>query len=81
MLVIEGENFVRPGDLVSIWLDSDLQIRKLLFQTVLDGDRLDGMVVYRPLENGPLHPARIVVDIPAKKIRAILENYDYSRES
>ena len=78
---IKGRDFVREGDSVIMWVDATTHhIRKLEFRTVLEEDRLDGIVDYKTLEEGLNYAARIVIKIPSRELRTVLEHFDYERQ-
>jgi hypothetical protein len=78
---VKGRNFVNQGDSVIMWVDSTSHlVRKLEFRTLLEEDRLDGIVDYKTLEDGLSYAARVVIKIPARELRAVLEHFDYDRQ-
>ncbi len=78
---IRGRDFAREGDSVIMWVDATThQLRKLEFHTVLEEDRMDGIIDYKTLEDGLNYAARVVIKIPARELRTVLEHFDYERQ-
>jgi len=78
---IEGTGFVQPGDTATFWIDQQTKgARRFTFTTILDGDPMTGDVQYARVPGGPSYAAQTVIDVPAKKIRAKVETFDYVKQ-
>ena len=78
---IEGTGFMQPGDTATFWLDQQTKrARRFTFATILDGDSMTGEVQYARVPGGPSYAAQTVIDIPAKKVRAKVETFDYVKQ-
>ena len=83
VLKIKGNNFLRPGDTVTMWVEKEtLKPQELRFQTVLGEKKelVDGSIDYRTLASGPYYAARVVVQIPKEKTEATIELFDHVRQ-
>ena len=75
---VKGISFAIKGDTVTMWVDRETkQVRKLTITTALDKERIDAVIDYKTLKSGLSYPARTLVKIPAEKIRAVVETFDY----
>ena len=80
-ILISGQGFIQPGDNASYWIDPATKIpSRFEFQTVLDGDPVSGKVEFGQVPGGPQYTARIIVSVPAKKVSAKIENFNYQRQ-
>jgi hypothetical protein len=78
---VRGSGFLMPGDRVSFWIDPETgEARRFTFHTRLDGKSVDGTVDYRSVPDGPVYPARTVVNIPEEEVRATIENFDFREQ-
>ncbi|MBP7866873.1 MAG: hypothetical protein KA419_13100 [Acidobacteria bacterium] len=76
-----GSAFIQPSDKVTFWVDAETKAPvRYEFQTVLDGDAVSGKVDFGQAPNGPQYAARLVIDVPAKKVSAKIENFKYERQ-
>ena len=78
---VKGISFASKGDTVAMWVNQDTkQIRKLTITTALEKERVDAVIDYKTLKSGLNYPARTLVKIPADKIRAVVETFDYEAQ-
>ena len=64
-----------------MWVDQETkQVRKLTITTALGKERVDVIIDYKTLKSGLSYPARTLVKIPADKIRAVVETFDYEAQ-
>jgi len=78
---ISGTSFIQPGDKASYWIDPATQSPcRFEFQTVLDGDPVSGKVEFAQVPGGPQYFARLLVSVPAKKVSAKIENFNYQKQ-
>ena len=64
-----------PGS-PAVWFDGS-DVDGMQNQTLMDGDPVNGQVDFRTLQDGTSHPARTTISMPAKNLRATVENFDY----
>ena len=81
-LKVHGEKLIQPGDTATLWVRSDGYLpQKIAFTSQLKKNSLTGTIVFRTLENGPVYPARTIVQIASRKnTRITIENFDYNRQ-
>jgi hypothetical protein len=78
---VKGISFAIKGDTVAMWVDRETkQVRKLTVTTALEEERVDAIIDYKTLNSGLSYPARILVKLPAEKIRAVVETFDYETQ-
>ncbi len=78
---VKGISFAIKGDTVAMWVDQETkQVRKLTVTTALGKERVDVIIDYKTLKSGLNYPARTLVKIPADKIRAVVETFDYEAQ-
>ena len=72
---------IAPGDKLVYEIDPKTQaLSRVLFHATLEGDPVDGTVEFATVPGGgPSYPARTTVRVPAKKITAKIENFNYVR--
>jgi hypothetical protein len=46
----------------------------------LDGDPVDGQVQFASLSGGPNYAAKTTLNVPAKQVSALIENFNYSQQ-
>ena len=74
-----GSNVVEKGDAVEFILDpATRQPKKYTFDTQLNGDAVRGVIQFGMVPNGPRYPAQIAVDVPSRKLRAQVDNFDFT---
>jgi hypothetical protein len=44
----------------------------------MEGDPVEGSVIYKNLPSGVYYPAQTVITLPSKNIQAITQNFDYN---
>jgi hypothetical protein len=76
-----AEGVIAPGDKLVYEIDPKTQaLHRILFHATLEGDPVDGTVEMGNVPGGgPSYAARTTVSVPAKKITAKLENFEYVR--
>lgn len=80
-VLIQGTNFIVPGDSVTYWLDGQSrQLAKMQIQTVHDEEQVELLVEFRQLEGGLNVDARSTVQVPRREIKITIENFDYERQ-
>jgi hypothetical protein len=78
MMELSGSNFVRDDDKVTIDIDRNIFIiRRLTFTSLLDDDDLMGTIEYEVDNNSFKYPAKIRVDVPAKRLRLTFSNENF----
>jgi hypothetical protein len=78
LMEISGANFIRNDDKVTIDIDRNIFIlRRLTFTSVLEDDDLMGTIEYEVDSNGFKYPARVKVDVPAKRLRLNFINSNF----
>lgn len=77
-----AEGVIVPGDKLVYEIDPSTQaINRVLFNSTLEGDPLDGTVKMTSVPGGgPSHAQQVTVNAPAKKITATIENFNYVRQ-
>ena len=73
-------NFVKPGDTMSLALDSGrLAIQKVNINSYLDSqkDAITLQVVYAVLPDGTSYPGQITLNAPAKNVVVVVQNSNY----
>ncbi|MBP7147676.1 MAG: hypothetical protein KBD01_09035 [Acidobacteria bacterium] len=74
-------DFVSQGDKVTFWVDKAAnRPLRFHFATTLDEDPVEGKVKYGLRDDGLQYPEHIVISVPAKKVSAIIETFDYLRQ-
>jgi uncharacterized protein YidB (DUF937 family) len=75
---VKGISFAIKGDTVAMWVDRETKlVRKMTITTALGEERVDAIIDYKMLKSSLSYPARTLVKIPAEKIRAVVETFDY----
>ncbi len=77
-----AEGVISPGDKLVYEIDPKTQaINRVLFHATLEGDPIDGTVQFANVPGGgPSYAATTVVNAPAKKLTAKIENFQYVRQ-
>jgi hypothetical protein len=77
-----AEGVIIPGDKLVYEVDPKTQaLNRVLFNTILEGDPVDGTVQITTVPGGgPSHAAQVTVNVPKKKITATIENFNYVRQ-
>jgi hypothetical protein len=74
-------SFLQPGDKATFWVDKQTSAPvRFQFNTSLQGDPVEGIVEFGRVPNGPQYAARISVSVPAKKVTAKIENFDFVKQ-
>ena len=77
-----AEGVIVPGDKLVYEVDPKTQaVNRVLFNTTLEGDPVDGTVQITSVPGGgPSHAAQVTVNAPKKKITATINNLNYVRQ-
>jgi len=80
-LQIRAGGFLQPGDKATFLHDSQSQqLKQFTFSTTLDGENVLGTVQYAKVTNGPTYAARSIIQVPGKKVTAVVENFDFLKQ-
>ncbi|MBP7866872.1 MAG: hypothetical protein KA419_13095 [Acidobacteria bacterium] len=78
---VSAGGFINPGDRAVYWLDKETKVpRRFVFETKLEGDAVKATAEFGQVQGGPQYVARLTIDVPAKKVSAKIENYNYQRQ-
>jgi hypothetical protein len=55
-------------------------LKRFMFHAMLEGDPVEGEVQFATLPNGPNYAARTTVNVPAKQLSAVVENFQYVKQ-
>jgi hypothetical protein len=81
VLQIYATDVIAPGDKMVYEITPDTQkLTRVMFNTALDGDPLDGQVEFATIPGGPNYAARTTVNVPKKQLTAIVENFQYVKQ-
>lgn len=73
--------FLEPDDTATFWIDAASgQVDRFGFMTMLDGLKVLGEVEYGRLDDGTRYAENITVEVPEKRVRAVVETFDYIRQ-
>jgi hypothetical protein len=77
-----AEGVISPGDKLTYEIDPKTQaIHRVLFHATLEDDPIDGTVEFANVPGGgPSYAATTMVNAPAKKLTAKIENFMYVRQ-
>jgi hypothetical protein len=77
-----AEGVISAGDKLTYEIDPRTQaLNRVLFHATLEGDPIDGTVQFANVPGGgPSYAATAMVNAPAKKLTARIENFQYARE-
>jgi hypothetical protein len=79
---IFGSNVVSDHDTLSLWIDPKVrEKRQLEILTSLDDDPVQLMSQFRRLPDGTLYTSLTTVEIRAKKLKMVTENFDFARST
>jgi hypothetical protein len=77
---IQGNDIVQTGDTMTLWTDPRTkETRQLDIRALLEGKPMRIGSVFAKLPDGISYTKQTTVDIDAKKMRIITENFDYTR--
>ena len=77
-----GRNVVAPGDSLSVWTDAETrQTRKIVVETVFQGDTVDFTATFKTLSSGLTYMAYAEVNVPTKQMTLQVQNFDYNRNN
>lgn len=80
LLMMQGNNVVKPGDSLSIWATpSKNQMKKVQISTTYEGGAATITCTYKTKPNGLTHMSMADVDIPDKGLTLMIHNYDYEQ--
>lgn len=73
-----GTSFLVPGDEVTLWLDRATgKPERFEFRSELNGDRVEGVLHYRVLPNGPFYAAYAGIEMPGPGTSATVESFEF----
>ena len=73
--------FLEPDDTATFWIDPATRTpSRFGFATTLDGFKVLGEVEYGQLTDGTCYARKVRVEVPEKKVRALVETFDYVRQ-
>jgi len=74
-------DFLRKGDRATFWIDKGTHAPvRFDFVTTLDEDAVEGKVEFGQVTDGPRYAGRVTVSVPARKVTAKVENFDYMKQ-
>jgi hypothetical protein len=77
---IQGNDIVQTGDTMTLWVDPRTrETRQSDIRTTLEGKPMRIASLFAKLPDGVPYTKQTIVDIEAKKMRIITENFDYTR--
>ena len=77
-LRIQATNVVVQGDTMTLWVDPQTFLfRQVQIDSVYEKKPMKLDVEFQGLPQGPTVSARVILDYPEKKVRVLIENYDY----
>jgi hypothetical protein len=80
-LEIKAGGFLQSVDKATFLHDSQSQqLKQFIFSTTLDDEKVLGKVDYAKVSNGPAYAARTIVQVPGKKVTAVVENFDFLKQ-
>ncbi len=80
LMELSGSNFIRGDDKVTIDIDRNIFIvRRLTFTSLLEDDDLMGTIEYEVDNTSFKYPAKIRIDVPAKRLRLTFVNENFVR--
>ena len=75
---MSAAGFLEKEDRATFWVNRETgDPVRYRFLAQLDGDAVDGSLEFSRVAGGPQYPARVTVSVPAKKVTAKVENYDF----
>lgn len=81
LVEVKGGDFLQPDDEATFWIDAATgTARTFSFRTTMEGDPINGQVDFETLQNGPSYAARTTISMPAKNLKAVVENFDHLRQ-
>lgn len=73
--------FIQPGDKATYYIDpATHKPTKYAFMTTLQGDTVNATVVYGAVPGGPQYAAQTSIEVPAKQVTAVIENFNYVKQ-
>ena len=70
------------GDSLSVWTDAATrQTRKIVVETLFQGDTVDLTATFKTLGSGLTYVAYAEVSVPAKQMTLQVQNFDYNRNN
>jgi hypothetical protein len=82
LFVMMGRNVVAPGDSLSVWTDAATrQTRKIVVETIFQGDTVDLTATFKTLGSGLTYMAYAEVNVPSKQMTLQVQNFDYNRNN
>ena len=82
LFLMAGRNVVMAGDSLSVWTDAATrQTRKIVVETLFQGDTVDLTATFKTLGSGLTYVAYAEVSVPAKQMTLQVQNFDYNRNN
>lgn len=82
LLQMTGNNVVSPGDQLIISTEAATrQTRKVEINTFYEGDAVTATATFKTLSSGLNHVEYAEIDIPAKSIKLLIQNYNYQNQN
>ncbi len=82
LIELNGGDFMIPDDKVTIDADKIIFIiRRITFTTMYEDDDLMGTIEYAVDNSGFKYPAKVKVDIPARRATILFENIDFVKQN
>lgn len=74
-------DFLQKGDKATFWVHKETNAPvRYNFVMTLDGDGVEGNVEFGQVTDGPRYAGRVSVLVPARKVTAKIENYDFMKQ-
>ncbi len=74
-------DFLQKGDKATFWVDRESRAPlRYRFVTALEEDGVEGNVEFAQVTGGPRYPGRVTVSVPARKVTAKVENFDFLKQ-
>jgi len=78
LATVAGQNVVVPGDSLTIWINAATkQTARVSVNTVFQGDNVQLTATFHTLPSGLTYSNYATVEIPAKQIELLVQNFDY----
>jgi len=74
-------DFIQKGDKATFWVNRETNAPvRYQFFTTCDGDPVEGNVELSRVTDGPRYAGRVAVSVPARKVTARIENFDFTKQ-
>jgi hypothetical protein len=78
LLELSGASVVMPGDAFNLWVDGvKCRTRRIQATTSYEQDTIELTASFATLKSGLTHLQYAEVDVPAKKLKLYVHNFDY----